>query len=137
MKELSPLAILPALLALTVPREDYDFWEKQFDKWGIALVSLLFFVALAWVSYKKDKSREARQNKKDDEREARQALRDDNNQTERTAILTRMADANDKMIELQTSSKNEIKRSREESQALNQTISQMSLKMKCTHKPLP
>ena len=113
-------ASIPALLAITVPREDYDFWEKQFDKWGIALVSLLFFVSLAIVSWRREVARERRQIKREDEQ-----------QKERQEILTRMADSNDKLVILQTSSQYETRRQSDSNEALLKSIKDITLKMNC------
>lgn len=114
------LAALPTILALTVPREDYAFWEKQFDKWGIALVSLMFFVSLAVVSWKRERNRERRQIKREDEQ-----------QKERQEILTRMADSNDKLVVLQTSSQYETRRQSDSNEALLRSIQAITLKMNC------
>ncbi len=120
MRELVPLSLIPALLGVAIPREDYDFWAKQFDRWGIALVSLLFFVVLAIVSWKRERAREKRQN-----------AREDLQQTERADLLTKMVKSNEALVKLQIRSRYEMKKQTQSNEDMGRSIKELVRKVNC------
>lgn len=141
MTKIIPLAA-PVFLALSVPREDYDFWSKQADKWGIALVSLVFFAALAVISWKAQQKRERALSlaalalqKKEDEREARAILREDTAQAERVGLLKENNGFQMKLIEMNGTQTQAIKDQTRASEDLARSMKDMIRKVNCPKLP--
>lgn len=129
--------------ALSVPREDYDFWEKQADKWGIALVSLVFFTVLAYISWKAQQKREEALcnaaialQKKEDDREARAIIREDASQAERVGLLKENNGFQLKLVEMNGVQTQAIKDQTRANENLARSMKDMIRKVNCP-KALP
>lgn len=129
--------------ALSVPREDYDFWEKQADKWGIAFVSLVFFTVLAYISWKAQQKREKALctaaialQKKEDDREERAILREDSAQAERVGLLKENNGFQLKLVEMNCVQTQAIKDQTRANENLARSVKAMIRKVNCP-KALP
>jgi hypothetical protein len=105
MKELLPPFALVAPVFASVSQEQLSFWEKMMDKWGIALVSLTLFGALAWWTAKREQALQKRRDEKEaQDHQERVGLAEKNN--ELTAKLVQLTE---KQIQVQQDTVSELK----------------------------
>ena len=85
----SALALLvPVTIAsVTYNPEQYSFWERIAEKWGIGAVGLGLFIAYAYVDHKKQAAKDIKEAEKAAEEKKERQKREDDAQAERKALL--------------------------------------------------
>lgn len=58
--------MIPMSGMLAVSVQDASFWERMAERWGIGLVGMALFVALAWWTTKKEEKAQTARDKRDE-----------------------------------------------------------------------